>query len=147
MKKIKLIASFALVATMLVPTAALANNHADTLFDFSYYHSGAKLTDVRLKKDNSYSYMRCTSSKSSGRNDNSLYYYGTVYGAKKSTDTYVNPVYKNKKSTRLRFKAGTYHYMENYLYEKWGLSCARIYMESGNGTDVTFTGLWSPDSI
>jgi hypothetical protein len=146
-------AAIAIVGAALVPTPAMANNHEDKEYSYSTgtaanvsgYASGA-----RKKEDASSSYMYCktctvTTTGASG----SGAYYGVVHGSKTKTGKYSNMATTNGRcSSTYTFKKGTVYFMSNYVNECGG-TYAKIWCTpygSGSG-NLTFTGVWSPDSV
>jgi hypothetical protein len=76
-------------------------------------------------------------------------YYGVVHGSKTKTGKYSNMATTNGRcSSTYTFKKGTVYYMSNYVNECGGkyanIWCTPYGSGSGN---LTFTGLWSPDSV
>ncbi len=122
-----------LISAMSMPV--FANNHADTAFAFNFGNGYWQTTPERIKEDDSYVYMKCTSSVSANDTyDAWAWGYNSDTGEDfKSSDSYT-------------FRAGITHKMTNYIYENDGDYAYIKARHTGKG-DGIFRGLWSPDSI
>ena len=122
-----------LMSAMSIPV--FANNHTDTAFAFNFGNGYWQTTSERIKEDDSYVYMKCTSSYSSGDT-----YEAWAWGYNSDTGEDF------KSSDSYTFQAGITHKMTNYIYENDGDYAYIKARHTGKG-DGIFRGLWSPDSI
>ena len=122
-----------LVAAMAMPV--FANNHADTAFAFNFGNGYWQTTPERIKEDDSYVYMKCTSSVSA---DDS--YDAWAWGYNSDTGEIF------ESSDAYRFYSGTKKLMINYINENDGDYAYIKARHSGSGVGK-FSGVWSPDSI
>ncbi|MCM3734263.1 hypothetical protein M3215_00025 [Bacillus cytotoxicus] len=124
----------AMVATAAVP--ALANNHGDTYFNFSFGSGGgASYTDARQKNDDSSGYVKIGG------------FYGNVLNAQVRI---VGGNYAHVKAEEPNLSTsdvGRGIYLSNYVKES-GLNSARLKVSTGKSLDGGGVyGVWSPDSI
>lgn len=126
-----------IAGTLICMTAipAFANNHSDWGFEFDFNNDYYQTTPERVKEDDSYVYMKCLSSRSSG-------------------DSYDAHTWGWNSDLNIMFESsGAYTFYEdseikmiNYIYENDGDYAFIKARHSGDG-EGKFTGLWSPDSI
>ena len=141
-----LMSAVALVA--MSPLFVKANNYTDDPWSFTvgeYGNSGFLAQRGRNKMDSSCSYIKC---------DNSYGYQGTkgtsfqatAYGSNSDIGGFINCTYNGHSSTTYTVTSGSEYNMINYIYEA-GYSYANIYYNASYNRNITFVGVWSPDSI
>ena len=116
-----------------------ANNHTDTVYDFTFSPSGhigfIQTTEKRPKQDASSAYMKCNTAPYSC--------IARVYGY----NWYGENMTDCSRGTLYEFRAGTTHYMKNWVYED-GFTYAAIQARTSNESSThSASGVWSPDSI
>lgn len=141
MVKVKKIMGSFLVAAMVVGTVgnvtALANNHEDKAFRFSFNNQQV-YTGARAKKDTSKLYMKCTSI---GANKSYMAHAVGCTSASSgdSVDCSNGHCYRFSSS-------GEYHYMTSWVKE-YGYGYARIAASPNYAYSFSASGVWSPDNV
>ncbi|MGN0339895.1 MAG: hypothetical protein ACI4D0_05305 [Lachnospira sp.] len=135
-KRIVMLLSVAMLTIgTIIPSIAEENNHGDTWFEFNFGNGYWQTTEQRVKKDDSYVYMKCVSSESSGDSYNAY-----VWG----WDADLNIRFET--GGPYTFYQGTVRKMTNYVYENDGDYAYIKARHAGSGSGI-FSGVWSPDSI
>ncbi len=134
--KNKVVTGFMVGAMMaMAVTPVFANNYHDSDFAFNFGNGYWQTTPERVKEDDSYVYMNCTSSNTPGDS-----YDAYVWG----WDTDDNRDFET--GGPYTYYEGTIRKMTNYVYENDG-DYAYIKARHSGAGDGVFSGLWSPDSI
>ncbi|MFG6325289.1 MAG: hypothetical protein K1W00_00410 [Lachnospiraceae bacterium] len=141
-----LMSAVALVA--MSPLFARANNYKDDPWSFTvgeYGNTGLIVKEGRDKMDASSSYIKCNNYY--GLQDSKgTSFQATAYGSNSKISGFINCVYNGKSSIAYTVTGGSEYRMVNYIYEA-GYSYGNIYYNASFNRNITFVGVWSPDSI
>lgn len=117
-------------------TRALANNHTDTSYTFTF-RTEMNGTSPREKTDTSSTYMKCTSIPSNRS------YTAYVCGSNTISGNSVTDV---SRGYNYLFQKDTVYFMRNWVHEN-GYKYATVMANRNYGTSFVASGVWSPDSI
>ncbi len=138
-------------ACLLMPGAAFGNNYTDTRWEFYAVSGGSGyITSARAKTDDTSVYIKCTNASGLGISSMSdVSFYAMPHGSRILNGTYTNMSYVvngiSRSAAYHRVYNGKAVYMPSYIYEAGG-RYAKIYYKTVDPR-ITFTGVWSPDSI
>lgn len=151
MRKSKLFKIFTIVMSLIIVAISSlfvkAGNTRWTTWVFEVgSHGEQKLisTAGRDKDDSSSVYINCDKVVE-GIGAKGSSFQATAYGSNDMRIHFVNCVYNGNSSRTYSVSKGSVYYMINYIYEA-NYRFANIWCSAPYSENVTFSGVWSPDS-
>lgn len=127
---------------------AVASNYKDETWTFAigaYGKTGYIAQYGREKQDDTGVYIKCDGyTAATGANGTS--FQATAYGSNNPNNGFFNCTYNGNSSRTYSIQNGSVYRMINYINEA-KYKYANIWCYAPYNANVTFTGVWSPDSI